>query len=90
MYRQVINALTLKWLLKPPDLPALSLGVGPAEVMEPIYGKTPKPLQRQVWRPPYNWTRKEAFDHGAEGPAVKAEDFPRAGWVGEPYGGLGY
>ncbi len=85
-YRKILNAFALKSLLAAPDVPKPSLGVGPAEIMEPVFGRKMLPGRKVRWRPPYDWARKEGHDDYAEGPAVTPDDFPKLNWRGEALG----
>lgn len=86
IYRKLLQAIALRRLYQEIDIPKPSLGVGQAELAEPIvlpFKLKPRYTGITEWEAPHKWKTVEAADHHGTGPAVKQSDFPHTGWQGE-------
>ena len=88
-HHKVYNVFALKSLIKPVEVPATALGVGTAEDMSPVMGAVKYPIKpKTVTQPDITHASYERTQIDGFSKPIKAEDFPKELWMGNPLGGV--
>lgn len=84
IYDKIITSLAGGEVIRRPDIPGIELGIGPAEILAPVYHPYMLPSPSMFVKPQVAKIKTmEDLKNVGSGAKISPEDFPHSGYIGE-------